>query len=76
MYVDSKPFVPALLKTKPSHKEEKMLKLFPFQFTEFEETSSPYEKVMSALDYLSGMTDEYATEMYRRLKGIVIPRHG
>ena len=69
-------FVPALLKTKPSHKEEKMLKLFPFQFTEFEETSSPYEKVMSALDYLSGMTDEYATEMYRRLKGIVIPRHG
>jgi dGTPase len=69
-------FVPALLKSRPSHKEEKMLKLFPFQFTEFEETSSPYEKVMSALDYLSGMTDEYATEMYRRLKGIVIPRHG
>ena len=30
---------------------------------------------MSALDYLSGMTDEYATEIYRRLKGIVIPSH-
>jgi dGTPase len=68
-------FVPALLKQKPSHKEEKVLKLFPYQFTEFEEATSVYEKVMSALDYLSGMTDEYATEIYRRLKGIAIPGH-
>ena len=69
-------FIPALLKASPSHKEEKVLKLFPYQFTEFEDTKSQYEKVMSALDYLSGMTDEYATEIYRRLKGISIPRHG
>ncbi|SHF25292.1 dGTP triphosphohydrolase [Flavisolibacter ginsengisoli] len=69
-------FIPALLKEKPSHKEEKVLKLFPYQFTEFKDTSSKYEKVMNALDYLSGMTDEYATEIYRRLQGISIPRHG
>ncbi|HEU4472130.1 MAG TPA: dNTP triphosphohydrolase [Flavisolibacter sp.] len=69
-------FVPALLRKKPSHKEEKVLRLFPYQFTEFEEATSGYEKVMSALDYLSGMTDEYATEMYRRLTGISIPGHG
>jgi dGTPase len=69
-------FVPALLKHKPAHKEEKVLKLFPYQFTEYQDRTSKYEKVMSALDYLSGMTDEYATEMYRRLKGIVIPGHG
>jgi dGTPase len=69
-------FVPALLKKQPSHKEAKVLKLFPYQFTEFEETSSSYEKVMNALDHLSSMTDEYATEIYRRLKGIVIPGHG
>jgi dGTPase len=68
-------FIPALLKEKPSHKEQKVLKLFPYQFTEFELSSSSYEKVMNALDLLSGMTDEYATEMYRKLKGIVIPRH-
>ncbi|MFL5810302.1 MAG: dGTP triphosphohydrolase, partial [Flavisolibacter sp.] len=68
-------FVPALLKEKPSHKEEKVLKLIPYQFTEYLETDSKYQKVMSALDHLSGMTDEYATEMYRRLKGIVIPSH-
>jgi dGTPase len=69
-------FIPALMKEKPSHKEQKVLKLFPYQFTEFELAGSKYEKVMNALDYLSGMTDEYATEMYRRLKGIVIPGHG
>jgi dGTPase len=68
-------FIPALLKQNPSHKEAKVLRLFPFQFTEYQQTLSKYEKVMSALDYLSGMTDEYATEMYRRLKGIAIPGH-
>jgi dGTPase len=69
-------FVPALLKSNPSHKEKNVLKLIPYQFTEFEITASKYEKVLSALDFISGMTDEYATELYRRLKGIVIPRHG
>ncbi|HTM92071.1 MAG TPA: dNTP triphosphohydrolase [Flavisolibacter sp.] len=68
-------FIPALLKERLSHKEQKVLRLFPYQFTEFEHAVSKYEKVMNALDYLSGMTDEYATEMYRKLKGIVIPRH-
>jgi dGTPase len=68
-------FVPALLKEKPSHKEDKVLKLMPYQYTAFLETESRYEKVMNALDHLSSMTDEYATEMYRRLKGIVIPHH-
>jgi dGTPase len=69
-------FVPALLKSKPSPKEANVLKLIPYQFTSFETTESKYEKVLCALDFISGMTDEYATEMYRRLKGIVIPRHG
>lgn len=69
-------FVPAMLQENASPKEQKILKLFPYQFTEFELTTSKYEKVMNALDYLSGMTDEYATEMYRRLKGITIPGHG
>lgn len=69
-------FVPALLAQKPSPLQQKLLRLFPYQFTQFEETTSGYEKVLNALDYISGMTDEYATEIYRRLKGITIPRHG
>lgn len=69
-------FIPALIKDKPSHKDEKILNLFPYQFTEYKETGSKYLRVMSALDFLSGMTDVFATEMYRRIKGIVIPEHG
>jgi dGTPase len=69
-------FIPALLTERPSHKQQMVLKLFPYQFTEFLEEQSGYLKVMSALDFLSGMTDTYATEIYRRLKGIVIPQHG
>lgn len=69
-------FVPALLKIKPSHKEQNILKLFPYQYTGYQDKGTPYEKLMSGLDFISGMTDIYATELYRRLKGIVIPRHG
>ena len=69
-------FIPALVKDKASHKDEKILNLFPYQFTEYKEVTSKYLRVMSALDFLSGMTDVFATEMYRRIKGIVIPEHG
>ncbi len=68
-------FVPALLKQKRDHKDEKVLKLFPLQFTEFEDTSSPYLRTLSAFDFISGMTDLYATELYRKLKGVEIPQH-
>jgi dGTPase len=68
-------FVPALLKQKPDHKDEKVLKLFPLQFREFQETNSPYKKILNAFDLISGMTDLYATEMYRKLKGVDIPQH-
>lgn len=68
-------FVPALLKQKPNHLDEKVLKLFPLQFREYETAKSPYEKVLNAFDLISGMTDLYATEMYKKLKGIDTPRH-
>lgn len=68
-------FVPALLKEKPDHKDQKILKLFPLQFREFEDTSYPYHKVLNAFDLISGMTDLYATELYRKLKGVEIPQH-
>ncbi|WP_243697361.1 dGTP triphosphohydrolase [Flaviaesturariibacter aridisoli] len=68
--------VPALLRERPSHREGIILKLFPYHLTGFREAEPGYQRVLSALDYLSGMTDEYATEIYRRLKGISTPVHG
>lgn len=69
-------FAPALLTSSANDKEKKLLKLIPYQFTEFENSNSHYEKILNVLDYISGMTDEYATDLYRKLKGITIPRHG
>jgi dGTPase len=68
-------FVPALLKQNPNHKDRKILRLIPLQFTEFQNSSSPYAKLLSAFDFISGMTDLYATELYRKLKGVEIPQH-
>lgn len=68
-------FVPAVLKTKPAHKDMKMRKLIPMQYTGYEDGGTAYEKVMNVLDTISGMTDLYATELYRKLKGVEIPQH-
>jgi dGTPase len=44
----------------------------PVQYR-FQEEDSAYEKIMCILDYVSGMTDNYALELYRNLRGISVP---
>lgn len=46
------------------------LKLLPEQFVYKEGTS--YQKVLGVIDFVSGMTDNYATDIYRKIKGIDI----
>lgn len=70
-----KVFIPAILKTKRSNMEKKSLLLIPAQFNLSLLEASPYDKVMGVLDFVSGMTDGYATELYRKIKGIDIARH-
>ncbi|MFV0305085.1 MAG: dGTP triphosphohydrolase [Moheibacter sp.] len=50
--------------------EQKAVKLIPDQF--LYEDQSDYQKILGVLDFVSGMTDNYATELYRRIKGIEI----
>ena len=50
--------------------DEKALQLIPSQFKTNE--NSPYLRVLTVIDYLSGMTDLYATDLYRKIKGIDI----
>ncbi|HMM11355.1 MAG TPA: dNTP triphosphohydrolase [Bacteroidales bacterium] len=47
---------------------KKLLSLIPQQYAV--ETDSPYQKLRSVIDFLSGMTDLYAMQLYRDLKGI------
>ena len=65
-------FIPPILKDEKERKtfEKKALRLVPAQF--LYEKGTTYQKVMGVLDYVSGMTDNYATELYRRIKGIEI----
>lgn len=57
---------------KRQNRHKKLLMLIPVQFR-FEEAQADYEKIMSILDYTSGMTDNYALELYRNLRGISVP---
>lgn len=65
-------FIPSILKAKDHRKsyDEKALKLIPKQFIYNEGTD--YQKVLGVIDFVSGMTDNYATDLYRKIKGIDI----
>lgn len=65
-------FIPSILKGKSSRRSyDKMaLKLLPEQFVY--EAGTDYQKVLGVIDFVSGMTDNYATDLYRKIKGIDI----
>lgn len=67
-------FVPGILSTNASAIDRKSLVLLPQQF-KTEDDASPYDKVMGVIDFVSGMTDDYAIEMYRNIMGIEIAAH-
>lgn len=50
---------------------EKLLMLLPSQYIPIE--NSTYSKVQSVVDFISGMTDVYALDLYRKIKGISLP---
>ncbi len=60
-------FVPAMLEPKKTY-HKKLLSLLPDQFKQSED--SPYAKVQSVIDFVSGMTDLYAMQLYKDLRGI------
>ncbi len=63
-------FIDAILNPH-SHYAQKLLAILPGQFCCSPE-SSTYTKIQSVLDFLSGMTDLYALELYRKIHGIQI----
>jgi len=54
---------------------EKRVNLIPDQFGPFDDSRTPYDKCLSVIDFVAGMTDLYATELYRKIKGIEIGKH-
>lgn len=50
---------------------KQLLARIPSQFAVSSE--SPYERILAVLDHVSGMTDVYALDLYRKIKGISLP---
>ncbi len=67
-------YIPTVLKSQRGTYEKKVLRLMPNQYNT-DNTQSSYEKIMLVIDHISGMTDGYATELYRKVKGIEISQH-
>lgn len=66
---------PKLKSTKLNHIEEKTIMLIPPQFIPTDKACRPYDHVIRIIDFIAGMTDGFATELYRKTKGIEIAAH-
>lgn len=64
--------IPPILKQKDdrTQSDKKAIRLLPATFNYDGETV--YKRVLGVLDYVSGMTDNYATDLFKRIKGIEI----
>jgi dGTPase len=56
-------------------RQRNTLQLMPEQYA-FDENAGPYQRCMSVLDFVSGMTDLYALKLFRNLRGIEMPGLG
>ncbi|QRN97994.1 dNTP triphosphohydrolase [Archangium violaceum] len=77
-------FAPAVLADTPNREEEKLRQLLPLEFfqrpgpyvesrKEAIERLNPYQRLLCVTDYVSGMTDGFAVDLYQRLSGIKLP---
>ncbi|GAA3959033.1 deoxyguanosinetriphosphate triphosphohydrolase [Mucilaginibacter dorajii] len=63
-------FIPAYLQNNSKY-HKKLIELIPKQF--LTKNEDDYSKIQSVLDFVSGMTDLYAVELFRKIKGISFP---
>ncbi len=66
-------FVQAVLSPKEGL-SRRLLSMMPLQFRG--EHQSTYEKVQSVIDFVSGMTDLYALDLFRKINGMNLPSLG
>ncbi|GGC13649.1 dGTP triphosphohydrolase [Dyadobacter sediminis] len=66
-------FIPAYIHNN-SHYTRKLVELIPKQF--ITSRTDEFSKIQTVLDFVSGMTDLYAVELFRKIKGISFPAIG
>jgi dGTPase len=67
-----KEFVSAVLKP-DSSKSKKLLQLIPSQYG-IKKGGDVYPNILAVVDFISGMTDLFAIDLYRKITGIQIPQ--
>ncbi len=67
-----KEFIHAVLHPDTS-KSKKVLQLIPQQFPITKDAKQLYADIQSVVDFIAGMTDLYAIDLYRKITGISIP---
>ena len=67
-----KEFVDAVLEPVGA-RAEKLLQLIPAQYVITKDRKFLYNDIQSVVDFISGMTDLYALDLYRKITGITIP---
>ncbi len=60
---------------KPASKHHrKLADLIPAHYIKLSETASDYERILHITDFVSSLTDQAALGLYRKIKGIELPR--
>lgn len=55
-------------------RSRKVLQLLPLEYVEIAESDQRiYNQMLRTMDYISGMTDGYAIDLYRKLNGMTLP---
>ena len=59
-----------------SRRHQKLLDLVPDQYLDFDRSISPntYDRILRITDFISGLTDQAAISLYRKIKGISLPK--
>ena len=63
-------FITAIMEP-DNYMSQKLLSLIPLQYKNYENTT--YSKIQTIVDFVSGMTDLYALDLYRKITGMNIP---
>lgn len=67
-------FLTALVDQKDKASSKRVLSLIPQEYA-FEDDKKSYEAIMSITKYIVGMTDSFAVDTYRTLRGIQLPNY-
>ncbi len=62
------------LKENKKESSKKILQLIPEEY-KFDYEGQPYDAIMSITTYISGMTDKFAVDTFRNIRGIQLPNY-